>query len=282
MPKDQIYVLQNGTKIPKLGFGTWQLSDAETAYKSTLAALKAGYRHIDTAAIYGNEESIGQAIIDSGIPRNEIFLTTKLWNDSHSYNKALKEINNSLKKLKTDYVDLYLIHWPNPIQYRNNFEESIKETWKAMEEIYKIGKARAIGISNFKPHHIQVLLENSEIAPMVNQIRLYPGFEPKEMINSCKRHGMLIEAYSPLGTGKIFESEELKKIAQKYNKTIAQICIKYSLQKGYIPLPKSQNEERIKENFAVFDFELSEEDMQKISNIPNYCGNGSDPDTCQF
>ena len=280
--KTNCYTLNNGLEIPKIGFGTWQIKDSKIAYESTLAALKAGYRHIDTAAIYGNEESIGQAIIDSNIPRSEIFITTKLWNNAHSYEKALKEIDISLKKLKTDYVDLYLIHWPNPLEFRENFEESLKETWKAMEEIYKVGKALAIGISNFHPHHIEKLLDNSQIAPMVNQIRLFPGFEVENIITSCKKHGMLIEAYSPLGTGQIFSSKELEDIAKKYNKSIAQICIKYIIQKGYLPLPKSQTESRIIENINIFDFEISNEDMEKIKNIPNYCGEGVNPDTCNF
>ncbi|MCI6271621.1 MAG: aldo/keto reductase [Erysipelotrichaceae bacterium] len=280
--KTNYYTLHNGLDIPKIGFGTWQIKDPKVAYESTLAALKAGYRHIDTAAIYGNEESIGQAIIDSNIPRNEIFITTKLWNNAHSYEKTLKEIDISLKKLKTDYVDLYLIHWPNPLEFRENFEESLSETWRAMEEIYKVGKARSIGISNFMPHHIEKLLDNSKIAPMVNQIRLYPGFELEDVINACKKHGMLIEAYSPLGTGQIFTSKELEDIAKKYNKSIAQVCIRYIIQKGYLPLPKSQTESRIIENINVFDFEISNEDMEKIKNIPNYCGDGVNPDTCNF
>ena len=276
------YTLQNGLEIPCIGFGTYKLTDPDIAYRSVLDALNAGYTHIDAAAIYGNEESVGKAINDSGIARNEIFLTTKLWNDSHTYDKALKAIDASLKRLQTDYVDLYLVHWPNPKQYRDDYIGSITETWKAMEKIYKDGKAKAIGISNFRPHHIEQLLEIAEIAPMVNQLRLYPGYEMSETVKNSKSHGMLVQAHSPLGSGKIFESSELASIAEKYNKTIAQICIRYSLQKGYLPLPKSANTSRIKENIQVFDFVISNEDMEFIENIPNYCSEGSDPDNCDF
>ncbi len=272
------YKLSNGVEIPCLGFGTWQISDAEIAYTSTLEALKAGYRHIDTAAAYGNEKAVGKAIKDSGIPREEIFLTTKLRNPHHSYDLAIQALNDSLKKLGTDYVDLYLIHWPNPKAFRDTFYESNKETWRALEDLYKEGKAKAIGISNFMPHHIDATLEIATIKPMVNQIRLYPGFELSKTVEVCKKHGILLEAYSPLGTGKIFEAQELKEIAEKYNKSVAQLCIRYSLQKGYIPLPKSQTPSRIKENIDVYDFKISEEDMKKIESIPNYCGEGANPD----
>lgn len=276
------YTLHNGVEIPCIGFGTWQIKDPKVAYESVLEALKAGYRHIDTAAIYGNEESVGKAIQDSGIPRNEIFLTTKLWNDSHTYKKAMEAIDVSLRKLKTDYVDLYLIHWPNPIMYRDNFEEAIKETWRAMEDIYKSGKAKAIGISNFMPHHIEKLLSIAKISPMVNQIRIYPGHETEEIVNKSKSHGMLVQAYSPLGSGKIFESEELKDIAKKYNKSIAQVCVRYLIQKGYNPLPKSQTKERIIENINIYDFNLNKEDINIIQEMPNYCGEPTDPDTASF
>ncbi|NLC97318.1 MAG: aldo/keto reductase [Erysipelotrichaceae bacterium] len=276
------YKLHNGIEVPIIGFGTWQIKDPKIAYESVLNALQAGYRHIDTAAIYGNEEAVGKAINDSKIPRSEIFLTTKLWNDSHTYKKAIKAVDISLKKLKTDYIDLYLIHWPNPLMYRDDFENSIAETWRAMEDTYKSGKAKAIGISNFRPHHIETLLDVVNIAPMVNQIRLYPGYEMEETALKSKMHGMLLQAYSPLGSGKIFESQELQEIAKKYNKSVAQVCIRYSLQQGYNPLPKSQTKERIIENIDVFDFNLSNEDMEHIKNIPNYCGEGTDPDTAQY
>ena len=276
------YTLHNRVEIPTIGFGTWKLEDPKIAYESVLEALNAGYRHIDTAAIYNNEESVGKAIYDSGIPRNEIFLTTKLWNDSHTYDKAMKAIDISLKKLKTDYVDLYLIHWPNPLMYRDDFEGSISETWRAMEDIYKSGKAKAIGISNFRPHHIETLLNVANIAPMVNQIKLHPGNEPEDIINKSLSHGMLVQAYSPLGSGQIFESKELQEMSKKYGKSIAQICIRYLLQKGYNPLPKSQTKERIIENINVYDFSINNEDMEIIKHIPNVCKEATNPDTANY
>lgn len=282
MNVNDTYKFYNNVEIPVIGFGTWQIKNPEIAYNSVKHALEAGYRHIDTASIYGNEESVGRAILDSNINRNEIFLTTKLWNDAHSYDKALKAIDVSLKKLKTDYVDLYLIHWPNPIEFRNNYEKSLIETWRAMEDIYKSGKAKAIGISNFKYNHIELLLDNCEIAPMVNQIRVYPGYEKKEFIESTLSHGMLVEAYSPLGTGSLIEVEEIKEIASKYNKSVAQLLIRYSLQKGYIPLPKSQTKERIIENINVFDFNIDENDMNYISKIKDYGTSYTDPDLIEF
>lgn len=276
------YKLQNGIEIPIIGFGTWKIENPKDAYNSVLEALKAGYRHIDTASIYNNEESVGRAINDSGIPRNEIFLTTKLWNDAHTYKKAMEAIDISLRKLKTDYVDLYLVHWPNPLMYRDTFEKSLDETWQAMEEIYKNGKAKAIGISNFRPHHIETLLKVANIAPMVNQIKLHPGNEPIETIQKSLSHGMIIQAYSPLGSGQIFDSKELQEIAKKYNKSVAQICIRYILQKGYNPLPKSQTKERIIENINVFDFNIDDEDMLKIQSIPNICKEATNPDLANY
>jgi diketogulonate reductase-like aldo/keto reductase len=276
------YQLSNGVKIPCIGFGTWQAPDGETTVNAVKDALSQGYRHIDTAAAYGNEESVGRAVKESGIPREEIFITSKLWNSDHGYEAALKAFDATMKKLDTDYLDLYLIHWPNPIQFRKNWKEANASTWKAFEELYKAKKIRSIGISNFRPHHIDALMETAEISPMVNQIRLCPGETQPQVVEYCKSHQILLEAYSPLGTGRIFDVPEMKAFAEKYKKSIAQICLRWSLQMGYLPLPKSVTASRIKENSEIFDFELSDTDARVIANLTGCCGLSSDPDTTTF
>ncbi|MDR2177794.1 MAG: aldo/keto reductase [Treponema sp.] len=276
------FTLNNGVKIPCIGFGTWQAPDGDVAVSSVKAALKAGYRHIDTAAIYGNEESVGRAIRESGVPREEIFLTTKLWNTEHGYESALRSFEESAKKLGTGYVDLYLIHWPNPAKFRANWQEANAGTWKAFEELYKAGKIRAIGVSNFHERHIEPLLKTASIAPQVNQIRLCPGCTQDAVVNYCRSKNILLEAYSPLGVGKIFNAPEMKAFAEKYSRSVAQVCIRWSLQRGYLPLPKSVNPGRIIENSRVFDFELRPEDVEKIAGLTGIAGLEPDPDSTAF
>lgn len=265
------YTLSNGVKIPCIGFGTWQSADGKEAYDAVLAALESGYRHIDTAAAYGNEESVGKAINDflknSSVKREELFITTKLWNDDHGYETAKAALETSLKKLNLSYVDLYLIHWPNPLKFRDCWQEKNAESWRAMEESYKEGKTRSIGISNFREHHIVELEKTATIEPMVNQIKVCPGISQKELRKYSEEKGMLIEGYSPFGTGGIFKSEEMQAFSKKYNRTIAQICIRWSLQQGVLPLPKSVSKERIAENTKVFDFELENSDCALIENL---------------
>lgn len=265
------YTLSNGVKIPCIGFGTWQSADGKEAYDAVLAALESGYRHIDTAAAYGNEESVGKAINDflknSSVKREELFITTKLWNDDHGYETAKAALETSLKKLNLSYVDLYLIHWPNPLKFRDCWQEKNAESWRAMEESYKEGKTRSIGISNFREHHIVELEKTATIEPMVNQIKVCPGISQKELRKYSEEKGMLIEGYSPFGTGGIFKSEEMQALSKKYNRTIAQICIRWSLQQGVLPLPKSVSKERIAENTKVFDFELENSDCALIENL---------------
>lgn len=265
------YTLSNGVKIPCIGFGTWQSADGKEAYDAVLAALECGYRHIDTAAAYGNEESVGKAINDflknSSVKREELFITTKLWNDDHGYETAKAALETSLKKLNLSYVDLYLIHWPNPLKFRDCWQEKNAESWRAMEESYKEGKTRSIGISNFREHHIVELEKTATIEPMVNQIKVCPGISQKELRKYSEEKGMLIEGYSPFGTGGIFKSEEMQALSKKYNRTIAQICIRWSLQQGVLPLPKSVSKERIAENTKVFDFELENFDCALIENL---------------
>lgn len=276
------YTLSNNVSIPELGFGTWQTPNGDVAVSAVKKALEVGYRHIDTAQGYKNEDSVGQAIKESGIPREEIFLTTKLWNENHSYDLVLSSFEESLKKLQTDYIDLFLIHWPNPVKFRDNWQSANAETWRAMEELYQAGKIKAIGVSNFLPHHFEELKTTATIFPMVNQIFLAPGELQKEVVSYCQEHNVLLEAYSPLGTGKIFDVPEMQELSDKYGKTIAQIAIRWSLQHGFLPLPKSVTPSRIEENLAVFDFELSDEDMQRIDQLDGVVGKATNPDTTGF
>lgn len=264
------YVLHNGVQIPAIGFGTWQIPEGETAYRSTLTALDLGYRHIDTALAYGNEKSIGQAIRDSGLRREDIFITTKLPAEIKGYQEAHDAFQRSIENLGVDYLDLYLIHAPKPWSVGGDGMEYMPqniESWKAFEELYNSGKVRAIGVSNFGPAHLDSLLEQANIVPMVNQILLHPNHIPTDNINYCREKNILIEAYSPLATGRIFENTELQEIANRYSKTVAQICIRWSYQRGFLPLPKSVTPSRIKENFNIFDFEISEKDLDAIGKI---------------
>ncbi|WP_390410125.1 aldo/keto reductase [Lacticaseibacillus jixiensis] len=276
------YTLSNGVKIPIVGFGTWQTPDGEVAKSSVEAALAAGYRHIDTAAAYGNEESVGAGIKASGVARDDLFLTTKLWNEDHGYDNAMKAIDTSLTKLGVDYVDLYLIHWPNPVKYRDDWQNVNAETWRAMEDILKAGKARAIGVSNFREHHLEELYKTATVKPMVNQILLNPSDAQPELVAYNKAHGMLNEAYSPLGTGKIFDVKELQKMAKRYNKSVAQLVLRWSLQHDFLPLPKSVHADRIQQNTELFDFELSHHDMEVIDAQTGLAGSHTDPDTATF
>ena len=276
------YRLSNGVGIPCIGFGTWQTPDGDVAVRSVACAIEAGYRHIDTAQAYGNEESVGKGIRESGIDRKDLFVTTKLWNSNHSYKLTMRTFEESMNKLGLDYLDLFLIHWPNPIAFRDHWQEANAESWKAMEELYEAGKIRAIGVSNFRPHHIEEILKTAKVAPMVNQIRLCPGDTQDETVDWCREHGMVLEAYSPLGIGQIFEVPEMQKLAEKYHRSIAQVCIRWSLRRGYLPLPKSVTPSRIQENLKVFDFELSDEDVQLIADLKGCVGYASDPDRTNF
>lgn len=276
------YILSNGIHIPCVGFGTWQVQDGQTAVNAVAAALKAGYRHIDTAQAYGNEESVGQAIAQSGVPREEIFLTSKLANPIRGYQETLDAVEQSLNKLQTDYADLFLLHWPRPVKYKDNWQEKNAQSWKAFETLYQAGKLKAIGISNFHPHHIDALLQTAKVAPMVNQIRLAPGDTQDEVVAYSRDKGMLLEAYSPLGVGRVFEVPEMQAMAAKYNKSIAQIALRWSLQRGYLPLPKSISPSRIRENTQLFDFALSEEDVNTIANLKGCVGYSADPDNISW
>ncbi|AQP53196.1 2,5-diketo-D-gluconic acid reductase [Vagococcus penaei] len=276
------FKLNDGHEIPVIGFGTWQTPSGQVAKESVMAALADGYRHIDTAAIYGNEESVGEGIKDSGVPREEIFLTTKLWNSEHTYDKASAAIDESLKKLGTDYLDLYLIHWPNPLAYRDDWEKANSEAWRAMEDAVKAGKIKSIGVSNFKPHHIDALMKTATIKPVINQIFLNPSDLQPEVVDYATKHDILLEAYSPLGTGKIFELDELKTIAARYNKSVAQVVLRWGLHHNFLPLPKSVTPSRIKENLDIFDFSLSDDDIKLIDGLSGKFGKAPDPDKVDY
>ncbi len=276
------YTLTNGVRVPCIGLGTWQVQDGATAVDTVAAALAAGYRHIDTAAMYANEGSVGLGMLRSGLKREEIFLTSKLQNTMHGYQNTRRAFEQSLNELQTDYLDLYLIHWPNPALFRTWWKEANAESWKAFEEFYREGKVRAIGVSNFREHHIDALMETASVAPMVNQLRLCPGSVDNGLAGYCRKAGMLLEAYSPLGTGRIFGVQEIVEIARKVGRSVAQVCIRWSLQMGFLPLPKSTSAERIAENARVFDFELSPGDVQAIASLRGVVGYPRDPDTIDF
>lgn len=276
------YVLNDGNKIPVVGFGTWQTPDGEIAKHSVLKALEVGYRHIDTAAAYQNEGSVGAAITESGIPRAELYITTKLANPIGTYEAAVQAIDDSLKALGTDYIDLYLIHWPTPIAFREDWATRNADCWRAMEEAVAAGKIKTIGVSNFLPHHLEKLFETATIKPAVNQIYLNPSDQQVELVAFNQKHGMLSEAYSPLGTGNILEIKALQELADAHNKSIAQIVLRWSLQKGFLPLPKSVTDSRIVENSLLFDFELSAEEMKQIDQLQGVAGSALNPDEASF
>ncbi|MDC7241828.1 MAG: aldo/keto reductase [Spirochaetales bacterium] len=275
------YVLNNGKKIPCVGYGTWQTPDGETAVAAVKAAIESGYRHIDAAAVYKNELSVGRGIIESGIAREELFVTSKVWNRMRGYENTLQAFDRTLNDLKLDYLDLYLIHWPAVKKQFENWEELNLSTWKAMTELYKAGKIKSIGVSNFKPHHLKALME-TEVKPMVNQIEFHPGMMQEETVSFCRENDILIEAWSPLGSGRMLENPDLLSMGEKYGKSVAQICIRWCLQNGVLPLPKSVTPSRIIENGDVFDFEISGDDMNVINSLEYFGGSGHDSDEVTF
>lgn len=266
--------LHNGVKMPRLGFGVFKVEEGSEVVESVKTALEIGYRSIDTAAIYRNEEGVGQAIQESNIPREELFITTKVWNKDQGYENTLKAFEDSLEKLGLDYVDLYLIHWP--------VEEMYKDTWRAIEELYESGKSRAIGVCNFNVHHLKDLMEDADVKPMVNQIELHPKLTQEEVRTFCNDHNIVVEAWSPLMHGKLLEHPVLKEIGDKYNKTPAQVILKWDLQHDIVTIPKSVNPSRIRENCALFDFTLTEEDMLTIDALNENERFGPDPDNFDF
>lgn len=266
--------LHNGVKMPYFGLGVYKVENGREVVQTVKTALEVGYRAIDTAAFYENEEGVGQAIRESGIPRDELFITTKVWNTDHGYEKTLKAFDTSLKKLGLDYLDLYLIHWPGKDKY--------VDTWHALEKLYKDGKVRAIGVSNFKIHHLQTLMEQSKEKPVINQIELHPYLTQKDTLAFCKENGIAVEAWSPLGRGRLLDDPTLVEIGKKYGKTAAQVTLRWHLQNDVIVIPKSVTPSRIKENSDIFDFELTPEDMERIDALNKNARTGKDPDEFLF
>lgn len=248
-------LLSNGVKMPSIGFGTYKSGNDEETAKIVKYALEIGYMQIDTASFYGNEVGIGNGIKESGINREDIFLVTKLWNDDHGYDKTIEAFNKSLERLQVKYIDLYLVHWPNKLN---------SETWKAFEYLYRTGKVKAIGVCNFKIGHLEELKKTAEIMPMVNQIEIHPQSSKNDMLSYCEENNIQLVAWSPIMRGKLFSNKLMIDLSEKYKKTIAQIILRWHVQRGIIPIPKSSNEERIKENLSIFDFELSNDDMKTI------------------
>ncbi|WP_275956758.1 aldo/keto reductase [Polycladomyces abyssicola] len=266
--------LYNGVKMPWLGLGVWRAQEGGEVENAVKTAIQVGYRSIDTAAMYGNEAGVGRAVRESGVPREELFITTKVWNTDQGYDSTLAAFEASLQRLGMDYVDLYLIHWPVAGKY--------KETWKALEKIYRDGRARAIGVSNFQIHHLEDLMADAEIKPMVNQVEFHPYLTQKELREYCSQHAIQVEAWRPLMKGEVANVPEIRELAAKYGKTPAQIVLRWNLQHGVVTIPKSVSESRIRENADVFDFELSQEDMAKLDGLNRNQRFGPDPDNFDF
>ncbi|WP_369053935.1 aldo/keto reductase [Kineococcus terrestris] len=265
-------LLNNGVSVPQLGFGVWQVGDDEVV-PAVETALETGYRHIDTAAIYGNERGVGRAIAGSGLPRDELFVTTKLWNAEQGYDTTLRAFDASLEKLGLDHVDLYLIHWPLPVK------DAYVDTWKAFEKIYADGRARAIGVSNFEPHHLNRLLAETTVVPAVNQIELHPFLQQRELREENAKHQIVTEAYSPLSSGKgVIDDPTVRAIADRLGRTPAQVVLRWHVEIGNLVIPKSVTPERIRENFALFDFELAEADLDQLAGLERDGRVGSHPD----
>lgn len=272
--------LANNVKIPLLGFGTYKAKGAE-AIDSVACALNNGYRLIDTAAFYANEGDVAKGIAASGLSREDVFITTKVWNTDRGYKTTLKAFNASLRALKTDYIDLYLIHWPaNKMQFADDAELINADTWRALESLYIKRKVKAIGVCNFLEHHLDALYKTALIKPMVNQIELHPGFMRPELIDYCNKKKIVVEGWSPLGQGEILANEDLVKIAARRGKSPAQVVLNYELTKGIIPLPKSVTESRIIQNTDIFDFDLTPEEIEVLDNFPPCIG--KHPDEVSF
>lgn len=267
------FELRNGVKMPVLGFGTFKVEDGNVTVQAVKDALNVGYRHIDCAAIYNNEVSVGQALKESNVKREDIFITSKVWNSEQGYEKTLKAFEKTITDLGVDYLDLYLIHWPKSLN---------KETWKALEHLYKEGKVKAIGVSNFKEHHLKEIMEDAEIMPMVNQVEFHPQLQQPELLKFCKENNIQVEAWGPLMQGKVFEIALLKDLAAKYNRTVSQLVLRWEIQMGVVTIPKSIKIARIEENSKVFDFTISDEDMLKISELNTGERIGPDPDNITF
>lgn len=262
--------LNNDVEMPGFGLGVFKVEDGDTVIDAVSSALSVGYRLIDTAGFYDNEEGVGKAIKDSGISREEIFVTSKVWNDKQGYDSTLKAFDESLDKLGLDYLDLYLIHWP--------VSGKFKDTWRALEKIYREGKVRAIGVSNFHVHHLEELLQDAEVIPALNQIEFHPHLTQAEVLEFCKENNIQMQAWSPLKKGRIFEEKVLVEIAEKYGKTVPQVILRWDLEQGVATIPKTVNKTRMVENADIFDFQLTEEEVERITSLNRNERTGSNPD----
>ncbi|UXH43318.1 aldo/keto reductase [Rossellomorea vietnamensis] len=267
-------VLSNGVQMPWMGLGVFKVEDGAEVTNAVKAAIHHGYRSIDTASFYDNEEGVGKAIQETAIPREELFITTKVWNSDQGYDSTLKAFDVSLRNLGLEYLDLYLIHWPVKGKYM--------DTWRALETLYKQGKVKAIGVSNFQIHHLKDLIEDGEIKPMVNQVEYHPSLTQEELHDYCKQQGIQLEAWSPLKKGRLMKDETIVALSEKYQKTPAQILLRWDLQNGVVTIPKSTKEHRIKENADIFDFNIEQEDMKRISSLNLNERTGADPDHFDF
>jgi diketogulonate reductase-like aldo/keto reductase len=268
------FELHNGIKMPYFGLGVYLSEDGQEVINAVKWAIEAGYRHIDTAAIYNNEKGVGEGIKQSGINREAIFVVSKVWNADQGYENTLKAFNDSLERLDLDYLDLYLIHWPVKGKY--------KDTWRALEHLYRQKKVRAIGVSNFLKHHLEDLLLSVDIVPMVNQMEFHPYLVQQDLIDYCNAHQIQYEAWSPMMKGNIFSLDSIKEMGEKYGKSTAQVVLRWDLQKGVVTIPKSVQKERIIANSDIFDFELSKEDMAYLDGLEKSKRFGPDPDTFDF
>lgn len=268
------FTLNNGVKMPYFGLGVYLSKEGQEVINAVKWALEEGYRHIDTAAIYGNEAGVGEGIRESGVSREEVFLVSKVWNSDQGYDSTIKAFEASLERLGTDYLDLYLIHWPVKGKYR--------ETWRALETLYSEKRVKAIGVSNFLSHHLEDLLDQASVVPMVNQMEFHPYLVQEDLLGFCKKKGIQYEAWSPLMQGNVFEVELLKELAERYQKSVAQIVLRWDLQKGVITIPKSSKKDRIAENASIFDFSISEDDISRLDKLDRHQRFGPDPDTFDF
>ena len=276
------FILNNGVSIPSIGYGTWQIENGPAAVQAVADAISIGYRHIDTAACYGNEKSVGEAIAHSGVARSELFVTSKVWNTERGYDNTLRAFERSMSDLAMSYLDLYLIHWPASAHRFSDWQHINAETWRAMEELLSSGRVRAIGVSNFLPHHLDALLSTAQVVPAVNQIEFHPGFTQRACVTYCRERGILVEAWSPLGCGRILEHDILRRLAERHGCTPAQICLRWALQQGILPLPKSASPERMRSNLELPDFELSAQDMQELEAMDGCGASGLHPDAIDF
>tara|TARA_R110002051_G_scaffold67632_1_gene122182 strand:- start:217 stop:1059 length:843 start_codon:yes stop_codon:yes gene_type:complete len=269
-------LLNDNSKIPIIGFGTYKSKEQE-GIESVVSAISNGYSLIDTASKYENEEAVGKGIKKSGVAREDVYITTKLWRENLGYESTKIEFNKSLKKLNVDYIDLYLIHWPANAKNYDNWQKANADSWKAMEELQAEGKIKSIGVSNFFQEHLEALFETANIMPAINQIEFHPGYWQPELVAYCKSQNIAVESWSPLARGKVFENETLKEIAKKHYKSVSQVCLRWIIQHEVIVIPKSTSPKRIAENMNIFDFKLDTTEMELINNLPKMGFSGELP-----